>query len=230
MRRDMLDWKGWTVAGALAALAVAACGGPNATPGPGGPVTGAPSASGPAASGSGGLATRGSAFSCDIKPGAGLLPGDTPKPGRIVASIADIESATGLDVSQSVDISEAAGLTACRYQVGNGQVNLTILDDPSQARAELARTKASSLALADRGCNGCSLTGFTALPELGPDGYTATKDGNPVYGAVSAGVYFEVDGVGLRSVRLERLALVVAANLGGGASPSLPPLPTPTPS
>jgi hypothetical protein len=221
-----------SLAAALAALALAACGGANATPGPGGQATTAPATGSSAASGGGGggLAVRGAVFSCAIKEGTGLLPGQTPKPGRVVASAAEIESATGLPLSQSVDISEVAGITACRYQVGNGQVNLTILDDPSAARAELAKTRSQSLALADRGCNGCSIRGFTALAELGPDGYTATKEDNPVYGAISGGVYFEVDGVGLKPVRLERLALVVAANLGGGASPSLPALPTPTPS
>lgn len=214
-----------TLAAACAALA--GCGMPNASPGPGGLHTAAP-AQGSATGAGGGLAARGEAFACAIKPGAGLLPSQTAKPGRVVASVDDIESATGLSVSESVDISEVAGITACRYQVGNGQVNLTILDDPGQAQAELARTRQQSLALADRGCNGCSLSGLTAQPDLGPDGYTATKDDNPVYGAVSGGVYFEVDGIGLKAVRLERLALVVAAHLSGGASPSLPPLPAPS--
>jgi len=229
MRGDMTHGKGSaaTVAGALAALALAACGGSGGTPTP--PPSGAAPSAASSASG-GGLAVRGAVFSCDIKPGTGLLAGATPKPGRVVASTAEIESATGLPVSQSVDISEVAGLTACRYQVGNGQIDVTILEDPSAARAEINRTRSQSLALDDRGCNGCSITGFTALPELGPDGYTATRDDNPVYGAISGGVYFEVDGIGLKTVRLERLALVIAANLGGGSSPSLPALPTPTPS
>ena len=223
MRGDMMHGKGWAVAGALAA-----CGGPT-----GKPVTplpsGAPSATA-SASGGGGPSASGAAFSCDIKQGTGLLAGATAKPGRVAVTTDQIESATGLPISQSVDVSEVAGLTACRYAVGNGQVDVTILDDPGAAQAELAKTKSQNLALADRGCNGCSITGVTALPELGPDGYTATRDDNPVYGAISSGVYFEVDGVGLKTVRLERLALVIAANLGGGASPSLPPLPTPTPS
>jgi len=227
----MTTGRGAAIALPLAAgLLLAACGSGGGTASTSDPTAGGSTQASSSASSSGGLGVRVPAFSCDIKPGAGLLPNQTPLPGRIVASIAEIESATGLGVSQSVDISEVAGMTACRYQVGNGQVNVTVLDDPSQAQAELARTRSQGLALADRGCNGCTLSGFTALAELGPDGYTATKDQNPVYGAIAGGIYFEVDGIGLKAVRLERLALVIAANLGGGASSSLPALPMPTPS
>jgi hypothetical protein len=228
----MMERKGTALAAALAAgLALAACGGS----GGGGQPAGTQSAGGSAStsassSGASSSATAAAAFSCAIKPGAGLLPSQTAKPGRVVASTDEIESAIGLPMSQSVDISMVSGLTECRYQLGNGQVNIAILDDPGQARTELAKTRSQNLALVDRACNGCSISGLTAQADLGADGYTATDDQNPVYGAISGGVYFEVQGVGLKSVRIERLALVVAANLGGGASPSLPPLPTPTPS
>jgi hypothetical protein len=123
-----------------------------------------------------------------------------------------------------------SGFTQCRYQVGQGgQLDITFLNSPAQTTAELAKTKRQNLALHDRGCNGCSIAGMTPLSELGPDGYKATSDGDPVFGSVTAGTYFEVEGVRLKDVRLERLALLIAAKLSGGASPSLPPLPTPTP-
>jgi hypothetical protein len=216
---------------AITAAGLVACGSTNATPG--GPAsssaTASASASAPASSSPGsGLATA--KFSCDIKPGAGLLPGATPKPGRLVATIAEIESATGLTVSSSVDISMISGYTQCRYQVGQGgQVDITVLNDSTQSAAELAKTRQQNLALHDRGCNGCAIKDMAAQADLGPDGYKATSDGNPVFGSITAGTYFEVEAVRLKDVRVERLALVVAGRLSGGASPSLPPLPTPTP-
>jgi hypothetical protein len=217
-----------TVYATGAAALLAACGG--SPPTSGGPAT--TTASPESSSSSTALATAPAtvAFSCAIKPGAGLLPSQTAKPGRIVASVADIESATGLQVNQSVDISMISGMTQCRYDIGQGgQVDITLLNDPSQAQAELAKTKSQNLALHDRGCNGCSIAGMTALSELGSDGYRATSDGDPLFGAITAGTYFEVGGVKLKDVRVERLALVIAANLSATASPSLPPLPTPTP-
>jgi len=235
MRASMMPGKDRPVLATLAACAaglLAACG--SGAGGSGGVTSGGGSTTIGTASSSESASASGSrganaTFSCDIKPGAGLLPGQTPKPGRIVATVAGIEAAIGLSMTQSVDISMVSGLTECRYQLGNGQVDISILNDPSQAQAELAKTKSQNLALHDRSCNGCSISGFTPLAELGADGYTATNDQNPVYGGIAAGIYFEVDGVGLKAVRLERLALVIAANLASAPSPSLPPLPTPTP-
>jgi hypothetical protein len=173
---------------------------------------------------------RTATFSCAIKPGAGLLPSQTARPGRIVASIAEIESSTGLPISSSVDITMIGGFTQCRYQVGQGgQLDITLLNDSSQSAIELAKTKTQKLALHDRGCNGCTLSNLAAQPDLGPDGYKA-DNGNPLFGSITAGTYFEVEGIRLKDVRLQRLALVIAGNLSGGASPSLPPLPTPSPS
>ncbi|HXA29170.1 MAG TPA: hypothetical protein VN193_10545 [Candidatus Angelobacter sp.] len=218
-----------TVYAAGVAALLAACGGATGAPVPPAQGSGAADAS-PTAAATPSATAAVAAFSCAIKPGAGLLPSQTAKPGRIVASIADIESATGLQVNQSVDVSMISGMTQCRYDIGQGgQVDITLLDTPGQAQAELAKTKSQNLALHDRGCNGCSLAGMTALSELGPDGYGGTTDGDPLFGSITAGTYFEVGGVKLKDVRLERLALVIAANLSGGASPSLPPLPTPTP-
>jgi hypothetical protein len=226
----MMHWKGPAATLAATAVALVACGSStNVSVGTSAAPSGtAPASASASASSSAGLATA--KFSCDIKPGAGLLPGATPKPGRIMATVADIESTTGLAVSSSVDITMVSGFTQCRYQVGQGgQLDITYLNDSTQSPAELAKTKSQNLALHDRGCNGCSITGMTALSELGTDGYKATSDGDPVFGAVTAGTYFEVEGVKLKDVRLERLALLIAAKLSGGASPSLPPLPTPTP-
>lgn len=213
----------------VAGSALAACGSGSPSPASSGSPSGtATSSSSPSAlpSSSG---TVGAAFSCAIKPGAGLLPGQTPKPGRIVASIAEIESATGLAMSQSVDISMIGGITQCRYQVGQGgQLDITILNDPSKATTELASTQSKGLSLHDRGCNGCTLTKVTAVSELGPSGYRGDSGNGPVFGSISGGVYFEVEGFALKDARVERVALVIAGNLSG-ATPSLPPLPTATP-
>jgi hypothetical protein len=212
------------------AAVLAACGSGAGSGAPSASASTSPQASNSAtASSSAATSATTTTFSCAIKPGGGLLPSQTARPGRIVASIADIESAIGLTMSTSVDISMVAGITQCRYQIGqSGQVDITILGDAGRSAAELATTKSKNLSLHDRSCNGCSLTGLTSLPELGSSGYRATSDnGSPVFGSITAGIYFEVEGSALKDARLERLALVIAGNLSG-TTPSLPALPTPT--
>jgi hypothetical protein len=93
MRADMSPRTYWTAVLPLAAALLAACGGPAAHPET--PAAGA-SASASAELVPSASASTKAAFSCAIKPGAGLLPSQTAKPGRIVAGIAEIESATGL--------------------------------------------------------------------------------------------------------------------------------------
>jgi hypothetical protein len=214
---------------AVAGFSLAACGGDSSSPA----ASASPSGAGATASSSPSALPSSSAsvaaFSCAIKPGAGLLPSQTAKPGRIVATIAEIESATGLPMNRSVDITMIGGMTQCRYEVGQGgQLDITILNDPGKAGAELASTKSKSLSLHDRGCNGCTLSKITPASELGPSGYRGDNSNGPVFGSISGGVYFEVEGFALKDARVERVALVIAANLSG-TTPSLPPLPTATP-
>lgn len=224
-----------STAAAAAALLLSGCGGGGSSatasglPGSALTATSSASSSSRAASPSG-SAGAGAAFSCDIKPGHGLLPGQTPAPGRILASVDAIEAAIGFSIDTSVNISEIAGRTDCRYMfTGGSDIDISILDDPAQTDTEYAATQSKKLALHDRACNGCSLDSITATTGLGDRSYTAkSNDGSTVIGVVAAGVYFELDSASLKPARMQRLAGIMVGSLTG-TTPSLEPLPTPTP-
>ena len=219
--------------GLLAVLAGCGGGSGSATASglPGAALSGAaPAASGPAGATGSASTGGGSRFSCAIKAGHGLLPGATPAPGRILASVDAIEAAIGFSIDTSVDVSEVAGLTECRYAFSGGSsVDITILDDPARSDTEYTATQSRRIALHDRACNGCRLDSITPASGLGDRAYTgASNDGSMVLGVVAAGVYFELNSASLKPARLQRLAATMVGTLTGNA-PSLQPLPTPTP-
>ena len=162
-----------------------------------------------------GPAAAGSTWSCDIKAGTGLLPGATPQPGRLLASSGQIEQAIGFTISQSADITEIAGIHECQYQFDNGtQLNLAVVEGSSQGSSEFQKTQSSKLALVDRACNGCTLSGVTPLPGYGDQAFQANNQDGATVDVLKGSTYFELASGTLKMERLLRLAQVIAGNVG----------------